>query len=328
MATPRPYRSFKDLISHIPKQDKNLHRALSRVDEALITLHQDIPQQAASIAIEEISSLYRTTRILWNYNPVYDLIGGAVSAALWMDPGGKAGDPTLSFGGEIYIPDGKQHNLIRMTGTMSPDTHAAITEFAGIRFEFKNRSSDLNGAMRGIIGQVVLTSGGHGRAGYFRGGAETGATGYFTSNLFAVSAASAQPAGNAIGLMVYSDGAPNRGFGIQLGNDAAKGYYSGIVFGDDFEALANAIRLRQATLHGRIQWGAAGPYIESPNTDTLSLEGNCALGQHYLILDEMAAPAAPNVNKVRIFAQDNGAGKTQVMAIFNTGAAVQVAIQP
>jgi len=31
---------------------------------------------------------------------------------------------------------------------------------------------------------------------------------------------------------------------------------------------------------------------------------------------------------VRIFAQDNGAGKTQLMALFATGAAQQIAIEP
>jgi hypothetical protein len=43
---------------------------------------------------------------------------------------------------------------------------------------------------------------------------------------------------------------------------------------------------------------------------------------------EMTAPAAPTANRVRIYAQDNGAGKTQLMALFATGAAVQIAIEP
>lgn len=45
-------------------------------------------------------------------------------------------------------------------------------------------------------------------------------------------------------------------------------------------------------------------------------------------LTEMAAPAAPAANKVRFYAQDNGAGKTQLMALFPSGAAQQVAIEP
>jgi len=43
---------------------------------------------------------------------------------------------------------------------------------------------------------------------------------------------------------------------------------------------------------------------------------------------EVSAPAAPATNNVRIYAEDNGAGKTRLMARFATGAAVQVAIEP
>ena len=37
---------------------------------------------------------------------------------------------------------------------------------------------------------------------------------------------------------------------------------------------------------------------------------------------------APAANGVRIYAEDNGAGKTRIMALFATGAAVQIAIEP
>ena len=47
-----------------------------------------------------------------------------------------------------------------------------------------------------------------------------------------------------------------------------------------------------------------------------------------LELAEVSAPAAPSADRVRIFAQDNGAGKTQLMALFATGAAQQIAIEP
>ena len=43
---------------------------------------------------------------------------------------------------------------------------------------------------------------------------------------------------------------------------------------------------------------------------------------------EQTAPAAPAANGVRIYAQDNGGGKTQLMALFATGAAQQIAIEP
>jgi hypothetical protein len=43
---------------------------------------------------------------------------------------------------------------------------------------------------------------------------------------------------------------------------------------------------------------------------------------------EMTAPAAPATNGVRIYAEDSGSGKTRLMALFATGAAQQIAIEP
>jgi hypothetical protein len=54
---------------------------------------------------------------------------------------------------------------------------------------------------------------------------------------------------------------------------------------------------------------------------------NLFLGS-YAQLSEMTAPAAPAANGVRIYAVDNGSGKTQLMALFATGAAQQIAIEP
>jgi hypothetical protein len=54
---------------------------------------------------------------------------------------------------------------------------------------------------------------------------------------------------------------------------------------------------------------------------------NLFLGS-YAQLSEMTAPAAPAADSVRIYAVDNGSGKTQLMALFATGAAQQIAIEP
>jgi hypothetical protein len=43
---------------------------------------------------------------------------------------------------------------------------------------------------------------------------------------------------------------------------------------------------------------------------------------------EQTAPASPAANIVRIYAEDNGAGKTRLMALFATGVAQQIAIEP
>jgi hypothetical protein len=48
----------------------------------------------------------------------------------------------------------------------------------------------------------------------------------------------------------------------------------------------------------------------------------------YSQLTEMTAPSAPATNSVRIYAEDNGAGKTRLMALFATGSAVQLGIEP
>jgi hypothetical protein len=47
-----------------------------------------------------------------------------------------------------------------------------------------------------------------------------------------------------------------------------------------------------------------------------------------LNLLEQTAPSAPSTNQVVIYAEDNGSGKTRLMARFATGAAQQLAIEP
>lgn len=48
----------------------------------------------------------------------------------------------------------------------------------------------------------------------------------------------------------------------------------------------------------------------------------------YLDVVEMTAPAAPAANTCRIYVEDTGTGKTRLMALFPTGAAQQIAIEP
>ncbi len=60
----------------------------------------------------------------------------------------------------------------------------------------------------------------------------------------------------------------------------------------------------------------------------LNLGRNIIQAGAYHEMAEMTAPAAPAANGVRIYAVDNGSGKTQLMALFATGAAQQIAIEP
>jgi hypothetical protein len=52
------------------------------------------------------------------------------------------------------------------------------------------------------------------------------------------------------------------------------------------------------------------------------------IGEGAMTLKEMTAPGAGAANTCRIYAVDNGSGKTQLMAQFATGSAVQLAIEP
>ena len=59
----------------------------------------------------------------------------------------------------------------------------------------------------------------------------------------------------------------------------------------------------------------------------LAIEGSAGTGGA-LDFTEMTAPAAGATNHARLYAEDNGSGKTRLMVIFPTGAAVQLAIEP
>ncbi len=61
----------------------------------------------------------------------------------------------------------------------------------------------------------------------------------------------------------------------------------------------------------------------------ISNNGLSGTGGANITLDENpSAPPNTASDRVVIYAQDNGAGKTQLMAKFSSGAAVQIAIQP
>jgi hypothetical protein len=58
------------------------------------------------------------------------------------------------------------------------------------------------------------------------------------------------------------------------------------------------------------------------------LDNQMRLNGGPLEMVERTAPSAPAANGVRIYAEDDGAGKTRLMALFATGAAQQIAIEP
>jgi hypothetical protein len=68
--------------------------------------------------------------------------------------------------------------------------------------------------------------------------------------------------------------------------------------------------------------------ISSPSDGVVRLTAATAANGSCVELIEQTAPSAPAENEVRIYAVDNGSGKTQLMALFATGAAQQIAIEP
>jgi hypothetical protein len=68
--------------------------------------------------------------------------------------------------------------------------------------------------------------------------------------------------------------------------------------------------------------------LQTPADNVLSLRGISGGVGGSFELWEMTAPAAPTANRVRIYAEDDGTGKTRLMARFATGAAQQIAIEP
>jgi hypothetical protein len=65
-----------------------------------------------------------------------------------------------------------------------------------------------------------------------------------------------------------------------------------------------------------------GSTIASVTSTQLTLSGV------FIEFSEQAAPAAPSVNRARLYCVDNGSGKTQLAVIFNTGAAQILATEP
>ena len=76
---------------------------------------------------------------------------------------------------------------------------------------------------------------------------------------------------------------------------------------------------------GAIDWPTRAS-ISANATDVVRILGSTTGGALQLV--EMTAPAAPGTNNVRIYAEDNGSGKTRLMALFATGVAQQLAVEP
>ncbi len=66
--------------------------------------------------------------------------------------------------------------------------------------------------------------------------------------------------------------------------------------------------------------------VGMPTAKVLQLSDSLG-GGVTLNMTEMTAPASPSANQVTIYAEDNGVGKTRLMALFPTGVAIPLATE-
>lgn len=67
--------------------------------------------------------------------------------------------------------------------------------------------------------------------------------------------------------------------------------------------------------------------LTTPDASDTPIE-RLRIGHYCMELTEQTAPSAPAANKVRIYSDDSGGGKTRLMALFPSGVAQQIAIEP
>lgn len=99
---------------------------------------------------------------------------------------------------------------------------------------------------------------------------------------------------------------------------------------------------------GTHQWGSgtaapdinlyrygAGPYLATDDDFRARIyrtaqTGDAAaiFGSNWVSFDERSNPGGGGADSCRLYARDNGAGKTQLCAVFNTGAVIVLATQP
>lgn len=127
--------------------------------------------------------------------------------------------------------------------------------------------------------------------------------------------------------------------------------------GSSAAVISRRTDINQLNFHGQNQWstaiGASGAfpginfgatagvywtndipasspdiYLHRAAASILGLKASSATDGAALELHEMTAPSAPSTNRARLYAEDNGSGKTRLMVRFPSGAAQQIAIEP
>lgn len=136
-------------------------------------------------------------------------------------------------------------------------------------------------------------------------------------------------AANADTLNLFSTGDTNTGFSLPGSDNLVF-----IVGGVRKVAMAGSETAFNADSNFQYGWASGAPLSSFIDTGVTRASAgvvkvtNGSSGGGALQLQEMTAPPAPPADGGILFLQDNGAGKTQAMILFATGAAQQVAIQP
>jgi hypothetical protein len=103
------------------------------------------------------------------------------------------------------------------------------------------------------------------------------------------------------------------------------GFYRGTSF--QFGFSGDGIATSRVRMGATSPGGSSNIILDASTSGMLTVWDGATSGAT-IQLQEQTAPAAPATNSVRIYAEDNGAGKTRLMARFATGAAQQIAIEP
>lgn len=160
---------------------------------------------------------------------------------------------------------------------------------------------------------------------------------------FAGSLADLQVAGVSK-LRVKSDGALQMagGPGVEVWNTTASGgngsrclhFNSLLMFNDGngngmFAVSASDFRLgpKISLNSANLGYGAGDVSLNRIEAGVLGIR-NASTGGATIEMMEQTAPGSGAANTARIYAEDNGAGKTRLMVIFPSGAAQQIAIEP
>lgn len=166
-------------------------------------------------------------------------------------------------------------------------------------------------------------------------GSTAGTTGYVAGQDCVAIGASAAAAGGvrntAVGGNTIAGDAAGQALCVAVGG-AAQALKSGAVAigGNSVASLTNNTAIGQAAQSTHARSTALGSGAVTTKADQIMLgttSGEVCIPSGLSLPTEQGPPLAPATG-ARIYTSDNGSGKTRLMVLFPTGAAIQIAIEP